>query len=65
MNRKSLRVIAFYLPFHLAATAVTWRDIGRRPPEKIRGSKTLWRFASAANTLGTVAYWLGGRRPAR
>lgn len=65
MNRKVFRTLLLYLPFHVAAVAVTWRDISRRPPQQIRGSKSLWRFASAVNTLGAVAYWLGGRRKAR
>ena len=63
MSRKALRALVLYLPFHLAAVAVTWRDISRRSPEQVRGSKNLWRFASAVNTLGAVGYWLGARRP--
>jgi hypothetical protein len=65
MSRKALRALLLYLPFHLAAVAVTWRDISHRPPEQVRGSKRLWRFASAVNTLGALAYWLGARRPSR
>jgi hypothetical protein len=65
MNRKDLKALLLYLPFHLAVVAVTWRDISRRPPERVRGSKRMWRAASAVNTLGALAYWLGGRRPAR
>jgi hypothetical protein len=64
MNRKARNALLLYLPFHLAAVAVTWRDIGRRPPQRVRGSKRLWRLASAVNTLGVLAYWLAGRRPA-
>ena len=63
MNRKAVKALVLYLPFHLAAVAVTWRDISRRPPEQVRGSKSLWRFASAVNTLGALAYWAGARRP--
>jgi hypothetical protein len=65
MNRKALKALLLYLPFHFAVVAVTWRDISRRPPERVRGSKRLWRSASAVNTLGALAYWLGGRRPAQ
>lgn len=64
MSRKALRALLLYLPFHLAIVAVTWRDISRRPAQRVRGSKHLWRFASAVNTLGALAYWLAGRRPA-
>ena len=59
---KSLKPVLAYLPFHIAAVAVTWRDIEHRPPERIRGDKRLWKLASAANTLGSVAYWVAGRR---
>ena len=62
MSRKARNALVLYLPFHLAAVAVTWRDIGRRPPERVRGSKRLWRFASAVNTVGVLAYRLAGRR---
>lgn len=64
MNRKTLNTILLYLPFHLAAVAVTWRDISRRPSEQVRGGKRLWRFVSAVNTVGALAYWLVARRPA-
>ena len=37
------------------------RDIRRRPPEEIRGSKRLWRFVVLLHGLGTVAYFLFGR----
>jgi hypothetical protein len=56
------RVIPPFVVFHLLVAALTWRDIRRRPPEQIRGSKTVWRIASGANTLGSVAYWLFGRK---
>jgi hypothetical protein len=47
---------------HLAVTTATWRDIQRRPANEIRGSKVLWRVVSGANTGGSVAYVLIGRR---
>lgn len=50
------------LTVHLAAVTLTWRDISVRPAERIRGNKTGWRIASAVNTLGSVGYWLVGRR---
>jgi hypothetical protein len=49
---------------HLIITALTWRDLCRRPPELVRGSKLIWRIASAANTGGSLAYLLFGRRRA-
>jgi hypothetical protein len=47
---------------HLLVTAATWRDLSRRPANRVRGSKALWRVASAANTGGSVAYFLIGRK---
>jgi len=40
---------------------VALRDIQRRPPEAIRGSKRLWRFVVLLHGLGTLAYFLFGR----
>lgn len=60
--KKSLKPLLLYLPFHIAAVAWTWRDIDRRPAERIRGRKGIWKLASALNTLGAASYWLAGRR---
>ena len=61
-KHKSLNPLLLYIPVHLAVVVVTWRDIARRSEEQLRGKKRLWRFASAVNTLGAVAYWLAARR---
>lgn len=61
-QRKGLRTVLRYLPFHIAVAAFTWRDIERRPAERIRGDKRLWKIASSVNTLGSAAYWLAGRK---
>jgi hypothetical protein len=37
-------------------------DIQRRPAERIRGPKALWRAALAVNLLGPVSYFAFGRR---
>ncbi|HEX4702670.1 MAG TPA: hypothetical protein VH352_11125 [Pseudonocardiaceae bacterium] len=50
---------------HVIITSLTWRDLSRRPAEQVRGSKLVWRVAAAANTMGSVAYLLIGRRSAR
>lgn len=59
---RDLRPVLLYLPFHILVTAATWRDLRRRPSSQVRGSKRLWRIASAANTLGSVAYLVIGRK---
>jgi hypothetical protein len=66
VNRKPNRlvlVLAYIAVVHAPVTASTWRDLGDRPAAQVRGSKRIWRVASALNTTGSVAYWLLGRRP--
>ena len=58
-------VLGAVLVVHVTVATLTWRNLRSRPAAQVRGSKTLWRVASALNTLGSVAYWLFGRRPAR
>jgi hypothetical protein len=55
-------VLAVGVAIHLAAATLTWRDISSRPADRIRGTKTAWQIASAVNTIGSVGYWLVGRR---
>jgi hypothetical protein len=62
VERKSSRAVALVLAGHALAAAWTWRDIRHQPASQVRGSKTFWRIASAVNTLGSVGYWLFGRR---
>ncbi len=61
-KRSNWKVIALFLALHAVATAFTWRDIGHRPKSQIRGSKWFWRMASGANTGGSIAYFMCGRR---
>jgi hypothetical protein len=49
---------------HLLVTTATWRDLARRPADQIRGPKALWRAVSAANTGGSIAYLVVGRKSA-
>jgi hypothetical protein len=44
----------------LATVALAERDLQRRPPNEIRGSKLLWRVVSL-NALGALAYLKWGR----
>jgi hypothetical protein len=54
--------LAIVLAAHIAVTAVTWRDLSRRSSGQVRGSKTAWRVASGVNTIGSVGYFLVGRK---
>jgi hypothetical protein len=47
---------------HVIMTALVWRDIARRDPAELRGSKTIWRVLTALNTGNHVLYWVFGRR---
>jgi len=42
--------------------ALTERDIARRPADRIRGPKLLWRVIATQNVVGPAAYALLGRR---
>lgn len=55
-------VLVIGLAVHVTAATLTWRDISRRPADRIRGTKTAWRIASAVNTIGSVGYWLVARK---
>jgi hypothetical protein len=65
IQRKDLRPIIPVLVAHAAITTLTWRDLRRRPAEQVRGSKRLWRVASAVNTIGSLAYLTLGRKRSR
>jgi len=45
----------------LGLVTVAERDIQRRPAERIRGNKLLWRLI-CSNALGAVGYLRWGRR---
>ena len=62
IQRKDVRRVVPILVAHAAITALTWRDLRRRPEDQVRGSKRLWRVASAMNTIGSVAYLAVGRK---
>ena len=56
MDHKDLKSqFRFLLPalgLHLLVMTLPWRDISRRGPAQLRGSKALWR-AVMPSTLGT------------
>jgi hypothetical protein len=57
-------LVAYIAAVHAPVAALTWQNLRDRPPAQVRGNKQLWRIASVLNTLGSVAYWLVGRRRA-
>ena len=64
MSRRSARpgTVIPALIAHVFLTALVWRDINRRDPSELRGSKTLWRILTAMNTGNHALYLLIGRR---
>jgi type VI protein secretion system component VasK len=62
VTHKQKRVLIVALIVHVIVLNLTWRDLRRRPASAVRGKKRMWRLASMANTSGSVAYWLFGRR---
>jgi hypothetical protein len=42
--------------------SLAWRDLNRRTPGQIRGSRRFWRVIIAMNPGNSVLYWLFGRR---
>ena len=39
-----------------------WRDLTRRDPAAVRGSKRFWRIVMLLNPGNSLLYWLFGRR---
>lgn len=64
METHRSNIVPLVLLGHALVTALVWRDLARQPSMRVRGGKNLWRLLSAANTSGSLAYVLVGRRRA-
>lgn len=62
LDKRGLTALIALTAAQAVIGTVTVRDISRRPPERIRGPKLLWKLWGGSNTLGSAAYWLLGRR---
>jgi hypothetical protein len=56
------KLYAALLIAHILVTSLVWRDLRGRNDEEVRGSKRLWRVASALNMSNSLAYLAVGRR---
>jgi hypothetical protein len=56
------RVLVAAVAVQGAVAAVTLRDLAQRPADRVRGPKWVWRIFGTANTVGSAAYWLFGRK---
>jgi hypothetical protein len=65
LDKDKARVVLLTIGFQAVVATVTIRDINRRPKEGVRGPKALWRVVGGANTLGSTAYWVLGRKRIR
>lgn len=61
-SRVRLRFLLPALSVHLLVMTLAWRDISRRSPAQLRGSKALWRAVTALNAGNVVIYLVAGRR---
>jgi CBS domain-containing protein len=62
LTPQQTRLVGIAVVVQLVIGMLTLRDIKRRPAEQIRGPKWVWRFVGSANTAGSAAYWVLGRR---
>jgi hypothetical protein len=53
------------LAFEMVLIGIAERDIQRRPADRIRGPKPLWRAVATQNFIGPAAYYGFGRRGGR
>ena len=59
------RAVWALLAVELVLIAAVERDIQRRPADRIRGPKLLWRVVATQNLVGPAAYLVLGRRRTR
>ena len=61
MTESQKAIAAVTLTVQLTMAALAWRDLARRPSEKVRGPKWRWAIAIGANFFGPIAYYRRGR----
>lgn len=60
--KQKTRITVVAIAVQGAVAALTLRDLSRRPADRVRGPKPLWKVFGTANTLGSAAYWIFGRK---
>ncbi len=60
--KQKSRIVAVALVVQAIVATLTLRDIAKRPADRIRGPKRLWKAVGSVNTAGAAAYWLVGRK---
>lgn len=59
-GRKRFAIVGGVLQLGLLLAAL--RDLRRRSPEELNGSKRLWTAVSFVNFVGPISYFLFGRK---
>ncbi len=62
LSPRAQRVVVAVLAMEAVLVVATERDIQRRPVDRIRGPKLLWRVIATQNVVGPAAYFSVGRR---
>jgi CBS domain-containing protein len=62
LTQSQKRIVGVAVVVQLLVGLLTLRDLSRRPADQVRGPKWLWRILGTANTSGSAAYWLFGRK---
>jgi hypothetical protein len=62
LSPRTQRAVLVLLALEAGLIAATERDIQRRPVDRIRGPKLLWRVLGTQNVVGPAAYVAFGRR---
>ena len=57
------RVLTVLLVLQGILSILTVRDISGRSADQVRGPRLFWKLWGSSNTLGSVAYWVVGRKP--
>jgi hypothetical protein len=61
-RRPSPQVLTALAVAHVIVTTITWRDIGNRTAEQVRGPKWFWRLFTGIQMANSAVYWLVGRK---
>jgi hypothetical protein len=62
LSPRTQRAVLALLAVEAVLIVATERDIQRRPVDRIRGPKLLWRVIATQNVVGPAAYFGFGRR---
>jgi Phospholipase_D-nuclease N-terminal len=62
LSQRQRAIIGAAAAAELSLKVAALIDIKRRPADRIRGPKRVWRMAMVVNLLGPLSYFVFGRR---